>query len=415
MNGIDPFEMAREQLALAAEALKLDPNLHEYLKHIQRVLVVSVPVIMDSGDLKVFTGYRALHNSARGPGKGGIRYSPRVTMQEVKALSMWMTWKCAIVSLPLGGAKGGIVCDPAGMSPRELENLTRRYTSEIINVIGPDKDIPAPDMNTNPQVMAWIMDTFSMNRGITIPGVVTGKPVEIGGSLGRNTATGTGISFVLDAMAHKLGMDLGSSTVAIQGFGNVGSAAASAIAGLGAKVVAVSDINGGVYVPDGIDVDSLLAFKAETGTVVDFPGATNITNEELLTLDCDVLVPAATENQIQESIADRVEAKLLVEGANGPTTPKADEILFEKGIPVVPDILANAGGVTVSYFEWLQDMAWLFWDLDRIHQELKRILLKAFGEVHDIMTEQKCSMRLAAYMVAVSRVASAVKLRGIYP
>lgn len=407
--------MALEQLDLAAEALHLDPNVHEFLRHVQRVLVVSVPVVMDDGRLRVFTGYRAQHNSARGPGKGGIRYSPHVTMDEVKALAMWMTWKCAVVNLPLGGAKGGIVCDPGQLTQRELEHLTRRYTSEIINVIGPDKDIPAPDMGTSSQVMAWVMDTFSMNRGVTIPGVVTGKPVEIGGSLGRSTATGTGLSFVVEALSKKEGVDLSGAAVAIQGFGNVGSASAERLAALGCKVVAVSDILGGVYQPEGLDVKALKRHCRETGSVVEFPGAEPISNRELLELECDILVPAATENQIHESVADNVHARYVVEGANGPTTPAADRVLEERGVTVVPDILANAGGVTVSYFEWLQDLHAYFWDLPRIREELERIMKGAFEEVYSLSRQKRCSMRLAAYMVSVSRVARAVELRGIYP
>ncbi|GAB4306689.1 MAG: Glu/Leu/Phe/Val dehydrogenase [Promethearchaeota archaeon] len=412
---INPFDVALEQLDLAAEALHLDPNVHEFLRHVQRVLVVSVPVVMDDGRLRVFTGYRAQHNSARGPGKGGIRYSPHVTMDEVKALAMWMTWKCAVVNLPLGGAKGGIVCDPGQLTQRELEHLTRRYTSEIINVIGPDKDIPAPDMGTSSQVMAWVMDTFSMNRGVTIPGVVTGKPVEIGGSLGRSTATGTGLSFVVEALSKKEGVDLSGAAVAIQGFGNVGSASAERLAALGCKVVAVSDILGGVYQPEGLDVKALKRHCRETGSVVEFPGAEPISNRELLELECDILVPAATENQIHESVADNVHARYVVEGANGPTTPAADRVLEERGVTVVPDILANAGGVTVSYFEWLQDLHAYFWDLPRIREELERIMKGAFEEVYSLSRQKRCSMRLAAYMVSVSRVARAVELRGIYP
>ena len=412
---LNPFLNAQRQLAIAAEKLRLNSNIHEYLRNVKQVLVVSVPVLMDNGTLKTFTGYRALHTVARGPGKGGIRYAPDVTMDEVKALAMWMTWKCAVVNLPYGGAKGGIVVDPSKLSIRELERLTRRYTSEIINVIGPDKDIPAPDMNTGPREMAWIMDTYSMDTGRTVTGVVTGKPVEIGGSLGRQAATGTGIFFIIRRLLSKFGKSINQSTFIIQGFGNVGNAAASALFKEGGKIIAISDIKGGVYNPNGLDIDALQKHVAKNTFVRGFPGGKDITNKEMLELPCDILIPAATENQITKANAGNINARFIVEGANGPITPDADEILQKRGILVVPDILANAGGVTVSYFEWLQDIQSYFWDLDRIHLELERIMLKAFEEVWEIYQREKCSMRLAAYMLAVSRVAKAVELRGIYP
>ncbi len=412
---LNPFLNAQKQLAIAAEKLHLNPNVHEFLRGIKQVLVVSIPIVMDDGKLKTFTGFRALHTVARGPGKGGIRYGPDVTMDEVKALSMWMTWKCAVVNLPYGGAKGGVIVDPSKLSVRELERLTRRYTSEIINVIGPDKDIPAPDMNTGAREMAWMMDTYSMDTGRTVTGVVTGKPVEIGGSLGRQAATGTGIFFIIRRLLSKLNKTIKDTTFVIQGFGNVGNAAASALYKEGGKIVAIADIKGGISNPDGLDIDALQKYVAKKKFVSGFPGEKVITNNELLEMECDILIPAATENQITKANAGNIKAKFIVEGANGPITPDADEVLEKRGIVVVPDILANAGGVTVSYFEWLQDIQSYFWDLDRIHQELERIMMKAFEEVWEVYQREKCGMRLAAYMLAVARVAKAVELRGIYP
>ncbi len=412
---LNPFLIALKQLAIAAEKLQLNPNVHEFLRGIKQVLVVSIPVMMDNGKLKTFMGYRALHTVARGPGKGGIRYSPDVTMDEVKALAMWMTWKCAVVNLPYGGAKGGVVVDPSKLSVRELERLTRRYASEIINVIGPDIDIPAPDMNTGAREMAWIMDTYSMDTGRTVTGVVTGKPVEIGGSLGRQAATGTGIFFIIRRLLSKFKTTINKSTFVIQGNGNVGSAAATALFKEGGNIIAISDVKGGVFNAEGLDLDALQKYVLKKNFVQGFPGGKPITNEELLELECDVLIPAATENQITKAIAPNLKAKFVVEGANGPTTPEADELLEKRGIVVVPDILANAGGVTVSYFEWLQDIQSYFWDLERIHQELERIMMKAFEEVWEVYQREKCGMRLAAYMLAVARVGKAVELRGIYP
>ncbi len=412
---LNPFMIAQKQLAIAAEKLHLNPNVHEFLRNVKQILVVAIPVVMDDGKLRTFTGYRALHTVARGPGKGGIRYGADVTMDEVKALSMWMTWKCAVVNLPYGGAKGGVVVDPSKLSVRELERLTRRYTSEIINVIGPDKDIPAPDMNTGAREMAWIMDTYSMDTGRTVTGVVTGKPVEIGGSLGRQAATGTGIFFIIRRLLSKYDKKISDTTFVIQGFGNVGNAAATALYKEGGKIIAIADVKGGVFNPDGLDVDALQKYVTKNMFVQGFPGGKPITNEDLLDLECDVLIPAATENQITRVIAEDVKAKFIVEGANGPVTPDADEVLEKRGIVVVPDILANAGGVTVSYFEWLQDIQSYFWDLERIHQELERIMMKAFEEVWEVYQREKCGMRLAAYMLAVARVGKAVELRGIYP
>lgn len=412
---LNPFLNAQKQLAIAAEKLHLNPNLHEFLRNIKQVLVVSIPVMMDDGRLKTFTGYRALHTVARGPGKGGIRYGADVTMDEVKALSMWMTWKCAVVNLPYGGAKGGVVVDPTKLSVHELEHLTRRFTTEIINVIGPDRDIPAPDMNTGSREMAWIMDTYSMDTGRTVTGVVTGKPVEIGGSLGRQAATGTGIFFIIRRLLSKYNKTISDTTFAIQGFGNVGTAAATALYKEGGKILAISDVKSGVFNAEGLDLEALQKYVAKNKFVQGFPGGKPITNKDLLELNCDILIPAATENQITRANAANVKAKFIVEGANGPITPDADEILEKNEVVVVPDILANAGGVTVSYFEWLQDIQSYFWDLDRIHQELERIMMKAFEEVWEVYQREKCGMRLAAYMLAVARVAKAVELRGIYP
>jgi glutamate dehydrogenase (NAD(P)+) len=412
---MNPFSNALKQLDIAADKLNLSANTREFLRHIQRILEVSIPVVMDDGHLEVFTGYRAQHNSVRGPGKGGIRYSPDVTVDEVKALAMWMTWKCAVMNLPLSGAKGGIICDPSKLSARELERMTRRYTSEIRNIIGPDKDIPAPDMGTGAREMAWIMDTYSMDAGHPIPGVVTGKPVDVGGSLGRNAATGMGLYYIIRKLLANLNQVCTDCSFAIQGFGNVGLNAAMALYKEGSKIVAISDIKGGLYNPDGLNIDDVKTYAETNGTVVGFPGADAISNEELLELEVDVLIPAAVEDVITHANAPNIKARIIVEGANGPVTPDADEILDEKGIIVVPDILANAGGVTVSYFEWLQDIQSYFWDIERINQELERIMLKAFDEMWDIYQREKCSMRLAAYMIAVARVAKGLELRGIYP
>jgi glutamate dehydrogenase/leucine dehydrogenase len=413
----NPYQIALKQLEIAAEELNLEPWIHEILKHCMQISVVSIPIKMDDGTVQVFEGYRAQHNIALGPSKGGIRYSPEVTMDEMKALSMWMTWKCAVVGLPYGGAKGGIVCDPINLSKGELERLTRRYTYAIIRILGPHKDVPAPDVNTDKQVMAWIMDSYSMGVGETTLGVVTGKPISIGGSLGREEATGRGLSYVTREICKKMGIVLGPQVkIAVQGYGNVGSVTAKILAGeMGCKLVAVSDINGGIYGAKGIDPVALKKYEREMGSVIGFPGTKPISNADLLALDCDILIPAAIENQIRKDNANSIRTKLIVEGANGPTTPEADEILKSKGITVVPDILANAGGVIVSYFEWVQDLHSYFWDLDRVNQELEGHIVKAFNEVNKLAEERKVSLRTAAYMIAVGRIAEAIRVRGLYP
>ncbi|MFX0083644.1 MAG: Glu/Leu/Phe/Val dehydrogenase, partial [Candidatus Hodarchaeota archaeon] len=355
----------------------LDPNVTKFLKRIERALIVSIPIIMDDGSLQIFEGYRVQHSTVRGPGKGGMRFAPNVNLNEVKALATWMTWKCSLLKLPLGGAKGGICVNPRELSRNELEKLTRRFTTEIINIIGPDIDVPAPDVNTNAQIMAWIMDTYSMNKGRSVPGVVTGKPIEIGGSVGRNSATGMGLYFVIDTMCEKLNIKLESQTIIIQGFGNVGGWIAKLLYDRGCKILAVSDISGGLYHSEGLEINKLLEWTREGNYLKDYKDDRYklITNSELLTTECDILIPAALENQITKENANNINCKIVLEGANGPTTPEADQILFDKGIHVIPDILANAGGVCVSYFEYVQDIHAYFWDLDRINEELKRIMI----------------------------------------
>jgi len=414
---LNPFEIAKKQIDIVAKEIGLDPNITKYLKRVERALIVSIPIIMDDGSLQIFEGYRVQHSTVRGPGKGGIRYSPEVNLDEVKALATWMTWKCSLLKLPLGGAKGGVNVDPRKLSRKELERLTRRYTTGIINMIGPDIDVPAPDMNTNAQIMSWIMDTYSMNKGRSVPGVVTGKPIEIGGSVGRNSATGMGLYFVIDAMCEKLKSNLDSQTIVIQGFGNVGGWIASLLYERGCKILAVSDISGGLYYSEGLQIDKLLDWTREGKYLKDYDDNRYrlITNSELLTTECDVLIPAALENQITKENANNINCKIILEGANGPTTPEADRILFQKGIHVIPDILANAGGVCVSYFEYVQDIRAYFWDLDRINKELKRILIEAFEDVYKVYKERKISLRTAAYIIAVSRIAKAFDLRGIFP
>lgn len=414
---INPFEVVKKQIDIVAEVMGLNPSIVQFLKRIERSLIVSIPILMDDGRLKIFEGFRVQHSTVRGPGKGGLRYAPSVNIDEVKALATWMTWKCSLLNLPLGGAKGGICVDPRKLSKRELERLTRRFTAEIINVIGPDIDIPAPDMNTDAQIMAWIMDSYSMQKGRTIPGVVTGKPVEIGGSVGRKAATGMGLFFVLETMCEKLNLDLKSQRIIIQGFGNVGGTIASILYNQGCKVLAVSDISGGIYNPDGLNIDKLLEWTQKGKYLKDYEDNVNeiISNAVLLSTECDILIPAAMENQITQINANEIKCKIILEGANGPTTPEADKILFNKGIHVIPDILANAGGVCVSYFEYVQDIRAYFWDLDRINRELKRILLEAFNAVYDVSNKKKLSLRTAAYTIAVSRVAKAIELRGIFP
>ena len=413
----NPFEMAKKQIDIVAEEMDLDPNILPFLKRIERSLIVSIPIMMDDGTIKIFEGYRVHHSTIRGPGKGGLRYSLGVNLDEVKALAIWMTWKTSLLNLPLGGAKGGVCVDPFKLSKNELERLTRRFTAEIINIIGPDIDIPAPDVNTNPQIMAWIMDTYSMQKGRTITGVVTGKPVEIGGSVGRANATGMGLYFVLQAMVEKLSLDLKSLKIVIQGFGNVGGSIADLLYKHGCKVIALSDISTGIYYEDGLDIEKLLAWAKQGNLLKDYKNDKYklIDNDELLTLKCDVLIPAAIENQITEKNAEKIDCKIVLEGANGPTTPEADKILNKKEIYVVPDILANSGGVCVSYFEYVQDINSYFWKLDRINEELKRIIIEAFEETYKISEEKHISLRTAAYIIAVSRIAKAIELRGIFP
>jgi len=410
-----PFQSMIRRFDVAAKILELDPGFYEYLVTPSRVHITAIPVIMDDGRLKLFEGYRVIHNEILGPSKGGIRYTPDVNVNEVKALAAWMTWKCAVVDVPFGGAKGGVVCDPGSMSPGELERLTRRYTANLLDVFGPEKDIPAPDMNTNAQIMAWIVDTYNMHTRASSTAVVTGKPTILGGSLGRVEATGRGVMSVTMSAMEKLGMNPTDSTVAVQGFGNVGSVAAKLLAERGCKVVAVSDVTGGYYNENGFDVESLVAYAEKNKrSLAGFPGAESISNDELLTLPVDVLVPAAKEDQITSANAPDIKARIISEGANGPTTPSADRILEENGILVVPDILANAGGVTVSYFEWVQDRQGYFWTLDRVNKRLDRMMKKAFDNVYAASEQYEVPLRTASYVLAVDKVATALKLRGIY-
>lgn len=408
----NPLHVVQQQIAVAAEKLDLDPRIHELLKEPVRCLEVSIPVKMDDGSLQIFKGWRSQHNDALGPAKGGIRYHPDAYVDEVKALSMWMTFKCGVVGLPYGGGKGAIRVDPRKLSTRELEQLTRGYVNGIAAVIGPEKDIPAPDVYTTPQIMGWIMDEFSKLSGHNVPGVVTGKPIILGGSLGRDKATARGCMFVIKEAAKRLGIDMKGATVAIQGFGNAGSFAAQLIAQLGAKIVAVSDSKGGIFNPAGIDVEAAIAYKNKTGKVENFPGSKNITNKELLTADVDILVPAAFENQIDAEVAANVKAKIVAEAANGPTTPEGDEVLHKKGILVIPDILASAGGVTVSYFEWVQNTIAFYWSEEEVNQRLERMMVAAFNLTYDMHVEKKVDMRLAAFMVAINRIAQAIQMRG---
>ena len=409
------WAIAQSQFDHAADKLDLDEGMRRVLRVPQRELTVNFPVTMDDGNVQVFTGHRVQHNVSRGPGKGGIRYHQDVTLDEVRALAMWMSWKCACVNIPYGGAKGGVIVDPKKLSIREVEGLTRRFTTEISSLIGPDRDIPAPDVNTNAQTMAWIMDTYSMHHGYTIAGVVTGKPIAIGGSLGRNEATARGAVFTLLQASQALDIPLVGARVSIQGYGNAGSIAAALLAAEGASIVAVSDSTGGIHNPAGLDPANVSSWKQEHGTVVGFPGSDDVSNQEILELDCEILVPAALENQITRQNAPRVKARIVAEAANGPTTPEADAILYDNGVFVIPDILCNAGGVTVSYFEWVQDMQSFFWTEDRINDSLKGIMDRAFGDVHAMAERHEVDMRTAAYMVAVARVAEATTLRGLYP
>jgi glutamate dehydrogenase/leucine dehydrogenase len=412
---LNPFRIAMRQFDTAAEKCNLDPGMREVLRRPRRALSLSLPVKMDDGSIRVFEGFRVQHNSARGPCKGGIRYHPGVTFDEVKALASWMTWKCATVNIPFGGAKGGIVCDSHRLSRGELERLTRRYAYEIMPIIGPDKDIPAPDVYTDSQTMAWIMDTYSMAHGSSAPGVVTGKPTYLGGSFGRNEATARGCMFCIRAACDQLGIALDSATVAIQGFGNAGSIAAELLARQGATIIAASDSRGGIYNPTGLNVTELLVHKQETGSVAGFANAKAIPSEAVLGLECDILVPAALENQITLENVDMVKARIVAEAANGPTTPDADNVMYKKGMMVIPDVLANAGGVTVSYFEWVQDLQELFWDEDDVNRRLEKVMVRAFSDVLAMAKKYNVAMRTGAYILAIDRVAKAMTTRGIWP
>ena len=412
---LNPYQMAVAQFDAAAEKLQLSEDLRRVLRFPKRELVVHFPVRMDNGAIQMFTGFRVQHNLGRGPAKGGIRYSPQVTLDEVKALAMWMTWKCAVVGIPYGGAKGGVICDPKQLSPGELERLTRRYATEISVLIGPKSDIPAPDVNTNAQVMAWIMDTYSMQEGYSIPAVVTGKPLAIGGSEGRNDATASGVVSVIKKATKHLGMNLPGARVAIQGYGNAGAIAAHLLHAEGCKIVAVSDTQGGIYQEAGLNPAHVSLYKQEHKTVVGFPGTQRIGIQDVLEVPCDILVPAATEGVLTVSNAERVQARIIAEAANGPTTPDADRIFTKREIFVIPDILANAGGVTVSYFEWVQDIQSFFWSKEEIDSKLETIMSHAFQAVLEKAETYQCDMRTAAYLMAIARVAEATHLRGIYP
>ena len=411
----DPFAIAQWQLDAVAEHLKLGDGMRRILRTPNRELTVTFPVIMDDGRTEVFTGHRVQHNVARGPAKGGIRYSPYVTLNEMRALSMWMTWKCAVVNLPFGGAKGGVCCNTKEMSLREIERLTRRYTTEIAFLIGPASDIPAPDMYTDSRVMAWMMDTYSMHKGYSVPGVVTGKPISVGGSLGRSEATGRGCVYAIVNVAKQVGINLDGATVAVQGFGNAGSVVVRLLAQLGCRIIAVSDSNGGIYDEHGLDAEALQACKRETGSVSNYSSGDRLSNEALLTLPCDILVPAALENQLTERIAPKVQSKLIAEAANGPTTPAADAIFQDRGVTVVPDILANAGGVTVSYFEWVQNLQEFHWKEEQVNQQLKDVMDASCEQVMALAEREHASLRTAAYILGVNRVVNAIQDRGIYP
>jgi glutamate dehydrogenase (NAD(P)+) len=412
---INPWQVAQQQFDLAAERLNLDPGLRRVLREPRRELIVHFPVKMDDGSVQVYTGYRVQHNLGRGPAKGGIRYHQDVSLDEVKALAMWMTWKCAVVGIPYGGGKGGVIVDPKKLSQKELEALTRRFFTEIEVLIGPEKDIPAPDVNTNAQIMAWMMDTYSMHVGYTVPGVVTGKPISLGGSEGRNEATARGTVYCILEAVREIGMDITRAKVSIQGFGNAGSIAARLITDEGATVVAVSDSTGGIYNPDGLDIGRVNGWKKEHGTVQGMPGAQDISNSAVLEVDCDILIPAALENQITARNAGNIKARIVAEAANGPTTPEADQQMFQRGVFMIPDILCNAGGVTVSYFEWVQDLNRDHWSESVVNAKLKEIMVKAFQETLSIAKRDEIDMRTAAYLLAVQRVADATSMRGLYP
>ena len=414
LNEENPFEAMMSRLDRAASLLDLEPGIYKVLRSPEKEITVSIPVMMDNGEVEVFTGIRVLHNTSRGPAKGGIRFDMNVTLDEVKALAAWMTWKCAVVNIPFGGAKGGVICDPLKMSVGELERVTRRYTSGIIQTLGPDSDVPAPDVNTNERVMAWLMDTYSMHVGHTVNAVTTGKPVEMGGSLGRREATGRGVMFCVVQSLEHLKMEVKGATVAVQGLGNVGSIGAQLIQQAGCRIVAISDRTGGWHDPKGFDVDDAMAYVKKNKTLEGYNKGTAISNEQLLELEVDVLVPAALENVITSKNAKNIKAKVICEGANGPTTAAADAILDEKGIFVVPDILANAGGVTVSYFEWVQNRGGYYWTEQVVNDRLRDIMVNSFRDVLKLSMQHKVNMRTAAYMVAISRVATVHRLRGIY-
>jgi len=411
----NPYEIAVEQFMTAADMLGLDDGMKQILSHPKRELTVHFPVRMDDGSYKVFTGFRVQHSLTRGPAKGGIRYHQDVTLDEVKALAMWMTWKCATVGIPYGGGKGGVIVNPKLYSITEIERLTRRFAAELAPIIGPEIDIPAPDVNTNSQTMAWIMDTISMLRGYPIPGLITGKPIAIEGSLGRNEATARGLQFVVREAVKTKGMSLQGSRVVVQGFGNAGSIAARLLSEDGAIVIAVSDSQGGIYNSNGIDANAAVRYKQEHGTLSGYGGSDDITNAELLETECDILVPAALESVITHENVDRIKTKMIAEAANGPTTPEADRVLYDKGIMVLPDILANAGGVTVSYFEWAQNIQGYYWAEDEVNQKLERVMKRAFQDVHQTADNHSVNMRTGAYMLAISRVAEVTRLRGIFP
>ncbi|MGO8950078.1 MAG: Glu/Leu/Phe/Val family dehydrogenase [Ktedonobacterales bacterium] len=412
---LNPFQVAVAQFDAAALCLNLSQELREILRAPKRELTIHFPVRLDNGRVKMFTGYRVQHNINRGPAKGGIRYDAAVSLDEVRALAMWMTWKCAVVNIPFGGAKGGVIVDPRQLSRAELERLTRRYATEIAGVIGPESDIPAPDVNTNPQVMAWIMDTFSMHHGFSIPAVVTGKPLSVGGSEGRMEATGRGVFIVTREACKALDLPFVGAEVIVQGFGNVGSVSARLLHEAGCKVIGLSDIYGAVYNENGIDLLQALRHTQEHGKLAGLRGTTEVDGMALLEKPCDILVPAALEGQLTQTNAERIQARLIVEAANGPTTTEADTIFKRRGIPVVPDILANAGGVTVSYFEWVQDLQHFFWEEDEINDRLEQIMVRSFNAVNTKRLEESCDFRLGAYLLAVSRVAEATQVRGIYP
>jgi glutamate dehydrogenase (NAD(P)+) len=410
----NPFESMMQRFDEAAGLLNLDPNIYKILRWPNREITLYIPVLMDDGNYQVFTGYRVQHNFARGPAKGGIRYSPDVTLDEVRALAAWMTWKCAVVNIPFGGAKGGVICDPRQMSTRELERLTRRYTSDLMDFIGPERDVPAPDMNTNEQVMAWMMDTYSMHMRHTVTAVVTGKPIEIGGSRGRREATGRGLLFVCNEACKKFGLGVSDTRVIVQGAGNVGGTAALLMHQEGYKIVGIADITGAIYNPAGLDAPAVLKYLKENKTFEDYPEAEHVSGDDLLEMECEILMPAATENVITTQNADGLKCRILAEGANGPTTADADDVIAEKKIFVIPDILANAGGVTVSYFEWVQDRMGFFWNEETVNTRLHDIMVSSFNDVVAFAEKYNVNTRLAAYMLAIDRVAYDTRLRGIY-